>query len=99
MTYLSNAVRRAIDRGLQQGFQLGFQQGFQQEFQQGQLISVTLIWETKFGSLTRPVKTQLTKFTPEQFQNLTKTLLATQSQAEVLLWLQAQVAKSPSNQK
>jgi hypothetical protein len=99
MPYLSNLERKAIERRFSRGFEEGFQLGFQLGLQLGLLSNVTLIWETKFGALSRPVKSQLTKLSPDQFQALTTILLANKPKAEVLAWLKAQVAPKPTTRK
>lgn len=95
MPFLSNMELRAIDRGMQQGLEQGEQKGLQK----GLLQTVSLIWETKFGALSRPVRSHLNKLSPEQFQALTTTLLTDKPKAEVMAWLKAQVAPKSTTRK
>jgi hypothetical protein len=89
MPYLSNMERRAIERGTQKGLEIGLQQGLQQ----GILSNITLIWETKFGAVSRTVKSQLSKLSSEQCQTLTTKLIADTTKSELINWLKTQ---SPS---
>lgn len=95
MASLSNMEPSAVERG----FSIGFERGYQLGFQLGSLIILSQVWEIRFGVLSRPVLSQLTKLSPEQSQTLTKMLMGNKPKAEVMAWLKAQVAPTRNIRK